>query len=76
MTTIVNTPRSGESDSGLGLILGIIIAIALVVLFIVYGLPALRNNQAPAEQPGTNINVTLPSDNSGNTGGADIQPAN
>lgn len=57
MTTIVNTPPRGDSsDSGLGLILGVIIAIGLVVLFIVYGLPAIRQSQTPAS---TNI-ITIP----------------
>ena len=58
MSTIINTPASGErSDSGLGLILAVIVAIALVTLFLFYGLPALRNN---GNQP-TNTNViTVP----------------
>lgn len=57
MTTIINTPPSGEnSDSGLGLVLGIIIAIGLVALFIIYGLPALRQSQTPSN---TNV-ITIP----------------
>jgi len=67
MTTIVNTPRGESSDSGLGLILGVIIAIALVVLFFVYGLPALR--QGGNNGGGTNINVTLPEGAGGTSGG-------
>lgn len=56
MTTIVNTPPSVESsDSGLGLILGIMIAIALIAIFFVYGLPALRQNQ-----PNNVITVPIP----------------
>jgi len=59
MTTIINTPggSNGDSGSGLGLIIGVLVAIGLVVLFVVYGLPALRNNQKPSS---TNINVTIP----------------
>ncbi len=64
MTTIVNTPRGESTDSSLGMILGVIIAIALVVLFFVYGLPALRQGSQPSEG-GTNINVSVP----GSTGG-------
>ena len=58
MTTIVNTPPSGDSsDSGLGLILGVIIAIALIALFFVYGFPVLR--QSNNQPNGTNI-ITIP----------------
>ena len=58
MTTIINTPPSGSnSDSGLGLILGVLIAIALVALFFVYGLPAIRKSQTPNNT--TNI-ITIP----------------
>ena len=72
MATIINTPTNRDSaDSSLGMILGVIIAIALVVLFFVYGLPALR--QGSGNQPGgANINVTLPSgggSGSGSTSG-------
>lgn len=63
MTTIINNPN-GEtaSDSAAGIIIGVIFALILVALFIVYGLPALRNNQSTTtENPSTtNINVTVP----------------
>ncbi len=60
MTTIINTPGNRDaSDSSLGLIIGIIVAIGLVILFIVYGLPALRRNGTTGSQ--TNISVTAPS---------------
>ncbi len=73
MATIINTPPSGNtsSDSGLGLVLGIIVAIVLIVLFFAYALPAIRNSQTNNTQPqpgGANINVTLPS-SGGNSGG-------
>ncbi len=67
MATIINTPGSGESDSGAGLVVGIIIAIVLIGLFVIYGVPALRRNQAPSG--GTNINVSLPA-GGGSTNGA------
>ncbi len=67
MATIINTPPSGESsDSGLGLVLGVILAIVLVALFIIYGIPALRQNKN-ADNGGTNINVTLPTPSTGGT---------
>lgn len=48
MTTIVNTPLStNESGNNLGLILGLIILLVVGYLFIVYGLPAMRQIQSP-----------------------------
>lgn len=60
MTTIVNTPPGGGSnDSGLGVILVVVImAIAGAVLFFVYGLPAIRNSNQPSNT--TVITVPLP----------------
>lgn len=68
MNTIINNPtptsapESGES-TGAGIILGVIIAIILFVLFIIYGLPALRNTDANTntdKKDDVNINVTIP----------------
>jgi hypothetical protein len=60
MATIINTPgNSDSSDSGLGIILGVILAIILVALFVIYGIPALRGNNASTPSS-TNINVTTP----------------
>lgn len=48
MTTIVNTPPStNESGNNLELILGLIILLVVGYLFIVYGLPAVRQMQSP-----------------------------
>jgi hypothetical protein len=61
MTTIINTPPAGESaDSGLSLIFGIIIALILVALFFVYGLPAIRSNGVAPKANDVNVNVKLP----------------
>lgn len=61
MTTIINTPPAGESaDSGISLILGIIIALILVALFFVYGLPAIRANSVAPKANDVNVNVQLP----------------
>ena len=60
MTTVINTPPAGDNgDSGAGIILGVIVAIVIIVLFFVYGLPAIRgaNNTEPRT---TNINVQIP----------------
>ncbi len=60
MTTIINTPPAVESsDSGAGIILGVIIALIVVVLFFVYGLPAIRGSTTPTSA-NLDVNVTLP----------------
>ncbi len=64
MTTVINTP-GGQSDSGFGSVLGVILAIALVVLFFVYALPALRGNDKPATNA---VTIPLPSTDSSNNG--------
>ncbi len=59
MAIIVNNPSGTSEDSGLGVIVGVVVGLLLIVLFFVYGLPALQNRQAAA-QPDTNITVQLP----------------
>ncbi len=55
MTTIIN-PGNNSDSSGAGLIIGVVVALVLVVLFFVYGLPAIRGNQ----NKDVNINVEIP----------------
>jgi hypothetical protein len=59
MATIVNTPNGSSEDSGLGLILGILLALVLIFLFFVYGLPAIRGGDNPVDRD-TTINVDIP----------------
>ena len=64
MSTIVNTPASGESNSGMGFVLGIILLIAFVFLMMYFGLPMLRNvsntvPQAPQIQVPDKIDVNV-----------------
>jgi hypothetical protein len=63
MATVINNPSEG---SGAGAIIGIVIAIILIALLFIYGLPALRGGNAGTPGPSANINVDLPS---GGTGG-------
>lgn len=57
MTTIVNTPPAQkESGGGIGMIIGLIILVAVVYVFFIYGLPAIRNAQW-----GTTPQVNIPS---------------
>jgi len=71
MATIINTPASPSSDGGAAgwaVAVVVLLAVGLVALFVWPGF--VRNSAAPAES-GTNINVTLPSTDTGGTGGTD-----
>lgn len=52
MTTIINNPDSGDSSGGIGILIAAVIIIAIIALFFLYGLPALRNDNS-----GTTVNV-------------------
>ncbi len=60
MATIINTPNGTSEDSGLGLILGVLLALVLIFLFFIYGLPALRGGGDNSVDRETNINVDIP----------------
>ncbi|MES3005379.1 MAG: hypothetical protein V4664_00320 [Patescibacteria group bacterium] len=67
MTTVIN--NSGEGGNGVGWVIAIVLIVAILFAFFVYGLPALR--QAPADNgSGAQINVQLP----GNNGGGEQTP--
>lgn len=54
MTTIVNNPpSSNDSGGGMGMIIGLAFVVVLVILFFLYGLPAIRQMQSG----GVQINV-------------------
>lgn len=58
MATIVNTTPAATNDSGSGsqFLIGAIVLLVVAFLFFYYGLPAMRNAAAPAQQ-GTSIQV-------------------
>jgi hypothetical protein len=72
MATIINNPsdRVPAEDSGVGVVVGLIVAVILVVLFFMFAWPTIRNNNvgsgtytpADTNTPGTsaNINLTVP----------------
>ncbi len=69
MATVINNPGGSDGEStGVGMIIGIILAIVVIALFLIYGIPAMRGgntNNPPAG--GTNINVNLPTPGTGNS---------
>lgn len=72
MTTVINNPSGGNGDGGSsGVIVGVLVAIVIIGLFVVYGLPALRNQNRGTTQ----IKVELPSAPSVNTGTPTPTPA-
>ena len=70
-TTINNT---GER-TGVGTILGLLVAVIVIALLFIYGLPALRDTDTDTAMTpsGTNINVSLPATDAdgNNTGGTE-----
>jgi hypothetical protein len=62
MPTIINNPPStgGTESSALVLILSIAVAAGLIVLFFVYGLPAIRGTADAPKNDTVNVNVTSP----------------
>ena len=65
MTTIVNNPPAQkESGGGMGMIIGLVVILVLGYLFIMYGIPALRQMQFGSPQINIpskiDINVTQP----------------
>lgn len=79
MATVINTPGTRDRDlddtrtdagAGMGMILGIIVAVILGALFFIYGLPYLRSGFETQGQDGVNLNVNVPA-----PGGADTTPA-
>ena len=70
MATIINNPAEGTRydaryDSAVGVLVAVALALVLVSLFFVYGLPALRaydatsSGQAPVNN-NPSVNITLP----------------
>lgn len=59
MTTVINSPGNNGEGMGMGMIIGVLIAIVAIILFFVYGLPAIRNSNTE-ESSNTTINVEVP----------------
>jgi hypothetical protein len=60
MTTIINTPpATKESGGNIGMIIGLIFLIGAAYLFIVYGLPAIRQMSSPQINVPDKIDVNI-----------------
>ncbi len=86
MTTIINNPKGGGNDnepgSGTGVILGVVIALVLLIILFMYGLPYLRGSTRQQDaNPSIKLEVPVPGQNNqnnnpggtnpgGNTGGS------
>lgn len=58
MSTVINNPGDNRGESsGVSMIIGVILVIVLGVLFVLYVLPMIQNQAAPAT---TEIQVNLP----------------
>jgi hypothetical protein len=70
MATVINNPGQTSDNSGTGVVIGILLVVFLAILFLMFGLPYLRN-RGTAEPSGTSasINVDLPTGGGANSGG-------
>jgi len=60
MSTVINNPSdSREDSSGVGMIVGIVLAVSLVGLFFLYLLPMIQNLGTPTPNT-TEIKVNIP----------------
>lgn len=61
MTTIVNTPApsNDQSGGGMGMVFGVIALAAVVIIFFVYGLPAIKNVGTPQINIPSAIDVNI-----------------
>lgn len=61
MTTVINNPGNGEgSDSSASVLVVFIVLLIAIVLFFIYGLPAIRDDRNTPQNSSLDINVKLP----------------
>ncbi|MFA6520372.1 MAG: hypothetical protein WCT44_02060 [Candidatus Paceibacterota bacterium] len=62
MSTVINNPGGTSGDSsGVGIIVGVILAILVIFLFFRFGLPAMRNDTP--QNGSIDVNLKLPAGN-------------
>ncbi len=59
MTTIVNTPVSKDPKESMVMIVGLIVLMVMAYMFIVYGLPVLRQIGSPQINVPSKIDVNI-----------------
>lgn len=60
MTTIINNPSDkSEEGMGIGMIIGLLVVAVLVIVFFMYGIPALKGDKGEKGATGT-IQIQLP----------------
>ncbi len=64
MATIINNPNptevvTGGDGMGVGLIVGILLAIVVIGLFVMYGFPALRGQDTQSNNPSVKIELPV-----------------
>lgn len=63
MATVINNPTSDRPETGIGVIVGVVVALAILVIAAVYLVPTLRNNNAGSggyqTTPGGQIDLNL-----------------
>lgn len=59
METIINNPNGGNEGSGLGIVLGVLLALVLIALFFIYVFPSMR--EEGNDNGSLDINLELPS---------------
>lgn len=55
MATIINTPAQADNSNGLGFLLGLLLVLAFVVLFFIYGLPYVTRSFSGLTSPQVNV---------------------
>ena len=60
MTTVVNNPATGTTSEGAGsgVVVGVIIALIVLALLLIFGLPLMRSNL----QGSSGVDVNIPKD--------------
>ena len=67
MATIINTPGTQADNSGVGVVVGIILAIVVIALFAFYAVPALRRPVANPNSGTINVQLQTPAPSTGAT---------
>jgi hypothetical protein len=68
MATVINNP-SETQGTGTGVVIGILVVLLLAILFLVFGLPYLRDGGTAQPSTSASLNVQLPTGGGDTSGG-------